>query len=136
MVFLYQQTAGFLTRKSSRAIAFPAFASGCPVSTETARSLHTVTRSYRPFTCFPIIRAPQRNTAPNAFYIQFFRIISRSDKICNSFLLAGHSLRNLTVPADDLPIAFPLVGVEAAGTVLAAIRADYEVSSAPGPQQV
>ena len=64
--------AGLLTRKSTRAAAFPAFASGCPFSTQTARSLHTVTRSYRPFTCFPIIRTSRGGTAPNAFLYSIF----------------------------------------------------------------
>lgn len=70
------------------------------------------------------------------FCIQFFRIISRNDKICNSFLLAGHSLHNFAISVDNLPIVLSPVGVEAAGTVLAAIRTDHKVSPAPGPQQI
>lgn len=136
MVFLYQQAAGFLTRKSSRAIAFPAFASGCPFSTQTARSLHTVTRSYRPFTCFPIIRTTQGSTAPNAFLYSIFCIISHRWKMRNHFLLLGHRFLHFAVPSDDLPIAFPAVGVETAAAILAAIGTDHKVAAAPGPQQI
>ena len=54
----------------------------------------------------------------------------------NHFLLPGHRFLNLTVPVDNLPIVLPPVGVEAAGTVLAAIRMNHKVSPAPGAQQI
>lgn len=54
----------------------------------------------------------------------------------NHFLFLGHRSLNLSVPSDNFPIAFPPVGVEAAGTVLSPVRADHKVSPALGPQQI
>jgi len=64
--FPYQQTAGFLACRFISAAAFPI--SQWPRFRITALFLHTVTRSHRPFTCFPFTRSPQirRWTAPAA----------------------------------------------------------------------
>ena len=51
----------------------------------TARSLHTVTRSYRPFTCFPITRSSEKRTAPVAYSIVKCILACPLGK-CNPFL--------------------------------------------------
>ena len=65
-LFLYQQTAGFLTCLSTRITAFPNQTAQWLTMTQIIRSLLTVTRSYRNFTCFPFTHCPHRRTAAPA----------------------------------------------------------------------